>query len=75
MIRKFALAAIAGLVAAAALSPSAALAGGGKHKFFHKHHFHPHIVSAPIVVADPCYVTKWYRTPFGLQKKVIFVCY
>lgn len=77
MIRKFAFAATAALIAAAALSPTAALAGGGggKHKFF-KHNFHNrHFVHAPIVVHDPCYVTKWFKTPFGFQKKVIFVCY
>lgn len=76
MIRNFAFAAAAAFVAAAALSPSAALAGGGggKHdgKFFFKH---DRFVAAPVIVHDPCYVTKWFRTPFGFEKRVIFVCY
>ena len=31
--------------------------------------------AAPVVYYDPCYITKWVKTPFGFQKKVIFVCY
>jgi hypothetical protein len=80
MFRKLAFAATAAVIAAAALS-SPALAGGGgggggKHgKFFNKPYFKHHYVHAPVVYYDPCYVTKWVKTPFGLKQKTFFVCY
>jgi hypothetical protein len=76
MFRKLAFAATAAVIAAAALS-SPALAGGGngKGKFFNKPYFKQHFVHAPVVYYDPCYVTKWVKTPFGFKQKTFFVCY